>query len=61
MENQEEIRTWLRTTPECDPGMRLVRSLQAELNDLRRMFLREPVPRSPAEDFIRRTSHRDFS
>lgn len=57
----EEEHAWLRTTPETDPGKKLVRRLQRELDDLRRMHLGEPFPRTEAEGFVQRTAHRDFS
>ncbi len=58
---QEEIRAWLRATPETDPGKQIVRALQREIDDLRRMYLQESRPPTDAERYIRCVAHRDFS
>ena len=52
---------WMCTVWESHPGKQIIRALQRELDDLRRMHLQEPWPRSEAEAFIARTAHRDFS
>ena len=58
---QEEVQAWLRVTPETDPGKQIVRALQREIDDLRRMHLQEPFPRSDSERYIYGVAHRDFS
>lgn len=61
MLTQEEIRAWMRSTPETDVGKQVVRRLQRELDDMRRMHLREPFPRGDADRYILGVAHRDFS
>lgn len=58
---QDEQRAWMRTTPETDPGKQIVRALQREIDDLRRMYGQEARPPTDAERYIRCVAHREFA